>query len=774
MSPDCCECPELLLERLYQPVEKQEIIVLSDYKKRFDHPEVAINPDTNLPWFVLFVNNTSTDPIGTFENPFNMLLQAQNGSSPGDIIYVFPGDGTTTGMDAGITLQDNQFFWGSGATQTLPTTRGVISILPQTANPPVITNTGVGSGDGVDLAVNNEVVGFKIFEAANNGIFGSDVGNLLIAQNDILLSRNQGVLIFGTTGPSSITALNNTLSQNGIDGFVIGAGGTTALSLDFEGNDVFLNRRNGLEIDTTQAAVVTALVKNNTIQANENNGIAYFYDDFPTSLTATIDSNTIMNNLSDGILVVPINFGQVSETAIALTVTNNTIEANDGSGVEIDYSNNTMIQALVQGNSLSNNSTLGFTLPSFEVDTTLPTNYVIDLTLTNNAISANRDSGVELEMAGDQTGATSGQVNLDMSGNDASGNLRFAGLDIFYQGASILVATLENNMFNNNGGGGVFIGPLGKVTPDLLTASLTVTANNNQMNDNFFGGFEIDYANNTLINATLDANTIDANFNSPGVFIAFDNFTGAFDPTFPVAYDISLSCTNSQVQNNPDGGVGVVLVDGASGTALANLTVNDNTFVNNNNFFEAGLASITNIENGAVNWNLNYSNNSSNGSGVFIESFKNAPTTASSDATVLVSNNTFNFTTINGIDVQLLDQFSNAQTLTMRAQILNNTINNSSDRGILLINGNGVGTAPAELFAHVEGNTMTDNSTDFEARLNQPIAPGGLLCLFLKNNTSSTTYNLKNFSSGTFRFEDAGNNTGTINTTGTITPGTCP
>ena len=99
------------------------IIVLS---KCTQYP-VAVDPSTDDPYFVLFVNNQSHSRE-TIESPFSALVDAQNGSSPGDIIYVFPGDGTTTGLDAGIALLDGQQLLGSSIAHSLATTLGTVSI----------------------------------------------------------------------------------------------------------------------------------------------------------------------------------------------------------------------------------------------------------------------------------------------------------------------------------------------------------------------------------------------------------------------------------------------------------------------------------------------------------------------------------------------------------------------------------------------------------------------------------------------------------------------
>jgi len=87
---------------------------------------------------IVFVNNTSAEGgDGSFEAPFSSLKDAEAASQPGDIIYVFPGDGTAANMDEGIVLQENQVLASSGA----PITIEDVEIPPHTpGETPVITN----------------------------------------------------------------------------------------------------------------------------------------------------------------------------------------------------------------------------------------------------------------------------------------------------------------------------------------------------------------------------------------------------------------------------------------------------------------------------------------------------------------------------------------------------------------------------------------------------------------------------------------------------------
>ena len=65
--------------------------------------------------FVWFVDNTNAGiEDGSQTNPFDTLFEAQTSSADGDLIFVFEGDGTTTGMNSGIALKNNQLLIGEG------------------------------------------------------------------------------------------------------------------------------------------------------------------------------------------------------------------------------------------------------------------------------------------------------------------------------------------------------------------------------------------------------------------------------------------------------------------------------------------------------------------------------------------------------------------------------------------------------------------------------------------------------------------------------------
>src|SRR5579862_7141811 len=115
--------------------------------------------------YFLFVDNTSSltakhgkraSSDGSFLHPYRTLAEAEANSLTNDVIYVFPGDGTTNGMASGIVLQAGQKLWGAGVSHVLRTSGGSVTIPAAATSSPRITNP---NGDGVALAADNEVSG---------------------------------------------------------------------------------------------------------------------------------------------------------------------------------------------------------------------------------------------------------------------------------------------------------------------------------------------------------------------------------------------------------------------------------------------------------------------------------------------------------------------------------------------------------------------------------------------------------------------------------------
>lgn len=98
------------------PIVRNEIIPVQTKRRSKD----IFMKANNTPAQFFFVNNLAPFPgDGTFEHPFASLKDAEEKSAPGDVIYVFPGDGTPKNYDEGIVLKKDQVLASSGAPLTI-------------------------------------------------------------------------------------------------------------------------------------------------------------------------------------------------------------------------------------------------------------------------------------------------------------------------------------------------------------------------------------------------------------------------------------------------------------------------------------------------------------------------------------------------------------------------------------------------------------------------------------------------------------------------------
>jgi hypothetical protein len=332
----CPQGVDYLLNRESQSPYRFEIPVIKKHRS----VTKAINPSTNEPWVVWFVDNTSSS-LGTFNSPFPTLAEAQSASAPNEIIYVFPGDGTTTGLNAGITLQNNQKLFGSGISQSIPTTQGTITIPQFSTTAPVITNA---SGSVIFLANNNEISGLNL--TTNLGttptlIIGSNISSGNIHDNNLFASVPHGGIQITGTGFYNIqknhfvappSFLGNAISFNGglsamIKNNVV-EGYEDSVSLDpsnmdglgaaftLIGNTLSKAGQTAILFEPPGPSSETILILDSNILDSNNNAI---HIQTGNPLCLTVNNNLIHNSTYQSLLI------EIDEYSTAAFITNNTV-----------------------------------------------------------------------------------------------------------------------------------------------------------------------------------------------------------------------------------------------------------------------------------------------------------------------------------------------------------------------------------------------------------------------------------------------------------------
>lgn len=297
------ECSDhiAMSRRLVQPIQRDEIIVASRHHKKSERrtTAVAINPATGLPYNVLFVNNTNPSAgTGTINDPFNQLVLAQLSSIPGDVIYVFTGDGTTTGMSAGFQLKDNQVLMGSGLALNIASNCGTITIPSLQAGAPSITN----GGNVIMLASNDIVSGLNILGTSGAGIFGFNIANVQIQNNQIINPhQNSGIQLQDISGTVAVTQNNliGTFGTNmlGIQVVTIATQPNIIISQNAI-SDYYYGIR--IYAENMSPASSTATIANNFLQNNQVYG-ASIETDFTAQLAATVQGNAFIGNGTAGL-----------------------------------------------------------------------------------------------------------------------------------------------------------------------------------------------------------------------------------------------------------------------------------------------------------------------------------------------------------------------------------------------------------------------------------------------------------------------------------------
>jgi len=488
-----CIMADAIVSRMVQPIEREEIIVVG----KGNQSPTAIDPATGNPYFFLFVNNMSHSD-GTYESPYPTLVQAQDNSSPNDIIYVFPGDGTTTGMDSGIALKANQMFWGSGVSHSIQTSEGTISIPAQTGSSPTITNTNINTdGNAITLATHNSISGFNITSARNDAIFGTDPQSLEVSSCTIKNTTTYAIeAIF--SGNTSISLTNNQFLNN-VNGVILTLNGTSTVVCS---DNTFDSQTSSSSIPVEISAnsnVFTANIQNNVFSNNATGSIRF---DLNTVVDAniTLSNNSITNNgtgsvgveLGSSFVILPTGTtdncfitssgnlfsGNASHslyldpsgafTTLAFTASTNTMSNNGGSALVIATPADTLT-LLATDNMITECDDNGIAVISSTAVTTTGTITINNNTITNignNGIAINQDfSNLDLTI-----------LNNEINICDGTGIVSFPPTDIDSWALNISDNTIGN--CQNNGGNAAS----GISLDNYL--NLTATMTNNTFSDN--------------------------------------------------------------------------------------------------------------------------------------------------------------------------------------------------------------------------------------------------------------------------------------------------
>jgi len=466
-------------ERLYAQVERQYRIAINRhvvddfvYALRAGGRGGSGGP-VGTPIEVVHIDNTAgPGGDGSFENPFNTLPGITDPTV--DLIFVNRGDGTSTGMDTGITLRNNQRLLGEGVAHTFTSQQGTF-LLPGTSDTglyPVITNI---NGNAVTLASNNEVSGFNIEAPLTNGIFANNITHFDLNHLNITDAGARGISLLNAAGIGDVTDV--TVTGSTLEGIAVNNNGTAALDLLVE--DVTANaNRVGLALQANNSAI-EALIADSSFMANTNNGIALASGNGEIDLT--VDNVTSSGNGDHGIGAV------LNNATLDLLVTDSSFEMNGDAGIDIDATGGSNVNALLTGNTFMMNGTDGFAIHADSGNVVLGVGGA-DAEL-GNLFVFNLATGVLLDLSG--TAVATLDIRNNVFGPMGEGDVIRTGFDSDFipandDGSSPLTpigftanffGQIFNDLYVNNNGNVTFNAPLPNFVPfDLLSTATPIIA----------------------------------------------------------------------------------------------------------------------------------------------------------------------------------------------------------------------------------------------------------------------------------------------------------
>lgn len=517
-----CKTAEALNDRMLQPVGRQEIIVVDKTREK----SVAIDPATGAPYFFVFVDNTSNSN-GTFESPYHSLAQAEEMSSPNNIIYLYPGDGTTKGMDSGITLQANQKFWGSNLTYQIPTTQGIISLPAQSSNAPTITNTNFDTlGNAITLATNNEIRGLIIDSALNDAIFGVDPQNISIS--DCTIQNITTFALETTFSEDAVVSLNNNKFLNNTNGISLTLNGTSSISIS---NNTFLEQTSVSNVPIEIIArnnTSTITINNNDINYHTTGSIRFDITDTNNS-NITISNNNMLHNGSGsqsslGSNIVIIANG-INKSGL-ITLNENTFSENAANALYMHTSGEfTTFEGSILNNTMTNNQGAGLVFGTPATDN-------LTLTITNNTILNTNDNAIAVISSG-----TTSVGNITINNNTINDVKNASNGIAVNQDFSKLNLNIKKNQINECEGTGILSYASNGIDDLTVDISNNTITNCQNLSSNAAAGLDLEQfinfngsvTNNTLSNNVGTDALIGSTLTSPTACLTLTGNTSTSD-----------------------------------------------------------------------------------------------------------------------------------------------------------------------------------------------------------------------------------------------------
>jgi hypothetical protein len=313
-----------------------------------DTATVYINVEHRV-WYVK--NDAAAGGMGRSTEPFDTLAEAESASGAGDTIYLFEGNGTTSGQSDGIRLKSGQHLLGEAVPLVAPATVNINGVdgpvlRATTGNHPKIENDdspdAPGEDNGVSVAATAgsltgiEILGLDIAgfdNAIDVTATGANDASMIIRETVISGASREGIDVnAGSTGMVTLVIDRTNIQNSGDDGFLAENTSGGAMSVSVTGGTFTDNRGDHFQASTSASATgsIDVTFSGNTLSttpANDPNVVGGGITLSPSGsadMTFTIDNNNIQQAFAGAI---NLNLGTASTAAASMigTISNNTI-----------------------------------------------------------------------------------------------------------------------------------------------------------------------------------------------------------------------------------------------------------------------------------------------------------------------------------------------------------------------------------------------------------------------------------------------------------------
>jgi VCBS repeat-containing protein len=692
----------------------------------------------NVQPLVWHIDNSHTgDPTqdGSAAHPFQSIAafntaNAAAGTHP-EIVYLSYGTGTYTEAN-GIHLNNNQSLVGQGSALTYQTSAsspgGVQTITLIAADPahtPTIVATG---GDGVDLAQNNTLTGFKVGNASGNAISdeGGTVGTLNVSNVAI---NTSGEAVHIANGGTLNVDLSSVASSGGSAGIALGSttgtfhvhggalSGASGAEVALNSGSVNFTEDGTLSNSTGTNVSISSMTggAQSFTGAISGHGIALSNDTGATiSFSGGVAINTSASNTT--------GFSATGGGTLTVTGSSNTINSGQGTALDVEHTTISASNLTFQSISSSGGSATGIILDTTGASGGLHVTGVGTTAGSGGTIATKTGSdGATASGNGIYLNSTSGVQLADMHLHDFQ-NYGISGTNVSGFTADHLVV---------DGSNGTSVSGIGEGDVYFTGLSGSASVTNSTFTGAVYDAFHVfNDSGQTLNRITMTGDTFATQGgvgNSSNSALVFEATGGTFNAT--VQSSTFNGARNDLFHLNLLGTVSSDLVFGGATAGLGNTLTNSNqNIVSGEAGIDVGGGGPTNN----ITLTYNISHNSISGvHGTDISVFKgtgtNASFTGTIDSNTIGTKGTAGSGSTQGAGIAVFQDGAGTSSTT----ITNNHISGvaAGAGAIDLLNHNGGG---GDMTAVIQGNTIDT--------LDQTNAFSGI---YLQTGSSGSTDNNK-------------------------------